>query len=72
MDVDAREPKAVADTIFKFYMKNYRRLFKGYNDQNAYAAVGVYYDAKERAVSFSFAEVAGSSQTWVNAWNQAK
>lgn len=72
MDYTTKYPQRIAGSIFDFYKTaGHSHLFKGYTDKNAYMEVGLLYDPKDHALSIAVGEVAGSSPTWVAAWNQA-
>ena len=62
-ELSSRNPKAIADTMFRVYKETFPCLLKGYTDKYAYFEVGVLYDPKERALSTSFGEIVGTSPT---------
>lgn len=80
LDLDAKDPKKVADEIFNVYTKQEDgldlRTLEGHKDKYAYAALKVKYNGEggdiDHHLELNFTVVGSYSPEWIKAWESAK
>lgn len=83
LNTSERNPKKVADEIFRTVEESetiYHYFFEGNKEHHAYGALSVRYfvgpsngtqtDRQKYSVGFAFFNADGTSQEWIDAWNQ--